>query len=86
MDDRARSFTVFGENRCFMRIEEGRCAALVVDPERGTFSCSIYATRPETCRSFERGSGTCRADFFDKGGRVDVALGRLRAARTRPDS
>jgi Fe-S-cluster containining protein len=81
MDDRARSFTVFGENRCYMRIEDGRCAALEVDAERGTFFCAIYAMRPETCRSFERGSGTCRADYFEKGDRVDVTIERMRTRR-----
>ena len=79
MDDEARSFTVFGDNRCFMRIEDGRCAALVVDAEHGTFKCAIYAMRPEVCRSFERGSGTCRADYFAKGDRTLIAIERLRA-------
>jgi uncharacterized protein len=80
MDERARSFTVFGDNRCFMRIENGRCAALVVDAERGTFTCAIYGMRPEVCRSFERGSGTCRADFFAKGERALIALTIKRGA------
>jgi Fe-S-cluster containining protein len=81
MDERALSFTHFIENRCFMRIEEGRCAALAIDPVARTFSCSIYEMRPDVCRSLDRGSGQCRADWELKATRPDVAVERLRAAK-----
>lgn len=77
MDERAQALTHFIENRCFMRIEGGRCAALVLDPDARTFVCSIYEMRPDVCRSLERGSGQCRADRHAKTGRALVALDRL---------
>jgi hypothetical protein len=81
MDDRAQSFTVFIGNRCFMRLEEGRCAALGVDLESGRFGCTIYEQRPDVCRSLERGTGACRAEYELKAGRPDVLLERLRRER-----
>lgn len=80
MGDRAASFTHFVENRCYMRLEEGHCAALALDPETRTFACSIYEERPDVCRSLERGTGACRGEFETKAGRPDVALDRLRRA------
>jgi hypothetical protein len=79
MDDRAQAFTHFISNRCYMRIDDGRCTALVVDPIARTFKCSIYEMRPDVCRSLERGSGNCRADLHDKAGRPDVLVARLLA-------
>ena len=79
MDERAQSFTHFIGNRAFMRMEEGRCAALDIDPDRRTFSCSIYEMRPDVCRSLERGTGACRGEYEAKADRPDVAIARLRA-------
>lgn len=81
MDDRARALTEFIGNRCFMRIAEGHCSALVVDPEARTFVCSIYAMRPDVCRSLEPGSGQCRADRHEK---VDRTLVALRTRSSKP--
>jgi uncharacterized protein len=81
MDDRARGLTHFIGNRCYMRIEDGRCAALVLDPERGRFLCSIYEARPDCCRGLERGSGACRGELQEKRERPLIALERLRRAR-----
>lgn len=65
-------------NQAFMRIEgsEGtrRCAALVVDPLGGTFSCSVYERRPAVCRELERGTGACAGERATKLGRTKVAL------------
>lgn len=80
MDDRATSFTEFLGNRCFMRMEGGRCAALVIDPVARTFSCGIYEMRPDVCRSLERGTGQCRADWVEKRDRTLVALRRAGGA------
>lgn len=76
MDDRARSFTEFIGNRCFMRMEDGRCSALLVDPAP-SFLCAIYEQRPDVCRSLERGSGTCRGERHEKGERPLLAVERL---------
>lgn len=48
-------------DEAFMRIEPtpvGRCAALAVVDD-GRFACTVYERRPETCRSFARGSVSC---------------------------
>ena len=42
--------------RCMEQRGDGACVAL--DPV--TKLCTIYATRPQICRDFERGSGLCR--------------------------
>jgi uncharacterized protein len=80
MDDRARSFTHFIGNRCFLRIEGGRCAALVVDvadPARPRFLCSIYEARPDVCRALERGSGVCQGERHEKADRPLLAVEAL---------
>jgi uncharacterized protein len=76
MDDPARALTHFIANRCFMRIEDGHCAALVIDPDARRFVCSIYPMRPDVCRSLEPGSGQCRADRHEKVERTLIALRR----------
>jgi Fe-S-cluster containining protein len=86
MDERARAFTHFLGNRCYLRLEEGRCAALVVDlvdPARPRFLCSIYEARPDVCRSLERGGGACRSDRHEKAERPLLAVENLRR-RARP--
>jgi len=77
MDQRAMGFTTFLGNKLFMRMEEGRCTALAIDPDARTFSCSIYEMRPDVCRSLARGSGACKADFELKSERPDVAVAAL---------
>jgi len=83
MDDRARSLTEFDGHTCTMRMVDGHCAALVIDPDARTYHCSIYPMRPDVCRSLERGSGACRADRHGKAERPLLAVERLRAARGR---
>jgi Fe-S-cluster containining protein len=77
MDDRARAYTDFTGNRCFMRLEDGRCTALVIDPSGPRFTCAIYEMRPDVCRSLERGSGACAADRHEKRERPLLAVERL---------
>lgn len=89
-DDAERLVTWIG-NAAFMRLEsvgEGspplhRCAALAVDPERGTFSCSIYERRPQVCRDLERGSPECRGELSAKSGRPRRALTMLTSSGRR---
>jgi Fe-S-cluster containining protein len=81
MDEHARSFTEFDGHRSWMRMAEGRCAALAIDPVALTYRCSIYAVRPDVCRSLERGSGACRADRHEKAERPLLAVERLLEAR-----
>lgn len=70
-------------NRCYMRMHEGRCAALAVDPA-GRYVCSIYEQRPEVCRELERGSSACEAERTRKSERATLAAQSLsRAHRSR---
>jgi len=77
MDDATRAFTEFRGNRCYMRIEDGRCAALTVDPAGPRFLCAVYEQRPDVCRALERGSGACLADRHEKAERPLLAVERL---------
>ncbi len=77
MDDRAQALTHFLGNRCYMRIEDGRCAALLLDPSGPRFLCAIYDARPDACRSLERGSGACLGERHEKGDRPLLAVARL---------
>jgi hypothetical protein len=56
----------FVGNRAYLRMEGGRCAALVWsrDSESGEvrFHCSIYDRRPTLCRELGRGSPECEAE------------------------
>ena len=80
----AERLTHFVGNRCYMRIEEGRCAALVIEPEEGRFVCSVYERRPSLCRELERGTPACAGERDLKGDRPPILLARLRRARSRP--
>ncbi len=42
----------------FMRMENGHCCALCVNPGV-SYTCSIYETRPLLCRMYEPGSTDC---------------------------
>ena len=42
--------------RCMDQRGNGACVAL----DDATKLCTIYEQRPQTCRTFERGSGLCR--------------------------
>lgn len=81
MDDVAQSYAIFDGHRCFMRIEDGHCAALRIDLEgpngAARFTCAIYEQRPDVCRSLERGSGACRADRHEKPERPLLAVAAL---------
>ncbi len=73
--------THFLGNKSYMRLEDGHCAALVLDVTAATFLCSVYENRPDVCRWLERGSGQCRADLHEKAGRPLLAL-RKKAAES----
>ena len=86
MDERAAGYTHFIGNRCYMRLEGGHCAALVIDPEARLFLCAIYEMRPDVCRSLDRGSGSCRGEIHEKSARpllaVEALLRRAREAHS----
>lgn len=83
LGDDAESLVEWIGNLAFMRLERvtdslHKCIALTIDPDTGTFACSIYATRPDVCRDLARGSGACRGELATKGDRPRRALLVLR--------
>jgi Fe-S-cluster containining protein len=78
--DRAVELVVFEDNRAYMRLSEGHCAALAVDAITGQLACSAYLTRPQACRDLARASGACRGEIATKGERPLLAL-RLHGPR-----
>jgi Fe-S-cluster containining protein len=75
---RAQELVWFDENRAYMRMVDGHCGALRIEPVTGRFSCSTYETRPDVCRDLARGSGACRGELEAKALRPLVALGKSR--------
>ncbi|MEO8183549.1 MAG: YkgJ family cysteine cluster protein [Deltaproteobacteria bacterium] len=78
LGDRARELVWFDENRAYMRMEDGHCSALRIEPTSGRFVCGAYETRPDVCRDLARGSGACRGELEAKATRPLLALGRRR--------
>ena len=76
LGDDAERLVHFIENRAYMRIVDGHCAALAVDVEQRRFLCSIYERRPATCRDLERGSPACAGERASKGLRPAQSLVR----------
>lgn len=74
--ERADELVWFDGNRAYMRMTDGHCQALRLEPESARFFCSVYATRPEVCRDLARGSGACRGELESKAERPLMALGR----------
>lgn len=75
----AERLTTFIENKAFMRLSHGHCAALVYEPTKHQYLCSVYERRPDVCRWLERGSGQCRAELHEKAERPKLM--RLRVER-----
>lgn len=76
LGDAAETFTQFIGNRCFMRMEEGHCAALEVRAD-GTFVCSVYEQRPSLCRELARGGPACDVERSEKRSSAETALIQL---------
>lgn len=77
---RAGELTHFIAGRCFMRQVDGHCIALQQHGEH--WLCSIYETRPQLCRDFERGCGKCREVVAER----HPALVQLRVEARRRDA
>jgi len=76
MDARALALTVVRDGGRYLRFEDGRCAALGLDPATDRVGCSIYEMRPDVCRWLERGSGECRSQLAAKWQARERAFGR----------
>lgn len=62
LGDQADELTTFEGNRCYMKMYDGHCAALVVDATSQRFVCSVYENRPKVCRELERGGPACHGE------------------------
>ena len=78
---RAAELTRFDGNRAYMRMLDGHCLALTIEPSTGQLSCSAYAMRPQVCRDLARGSGECEGERHAKASRPLLALGRKASCR-----
>ena len=78
MGDQAPALVHFVENKAYLKMVDGHCAALVVDPETEQFVCSAYEVRPTICRELERGSSQCEAERYEREGAVRRHLRVLR--------
>jgi len=65
------------DGRRYLSMQNGRCAALRIDPITRRFACSIYERRPDACRWLERGSSHCQAQIAHKAERPLVAIETL---------
>ncbi len=65
-------------NRAFMHMQGGHCAALTVSLQDGQphFACQIYERRPQTCRDLARGSPQCEADWAQKAELAQIVAGK----------
>ena len=79
LGERGDELTVFIGNRCYMKMLDGHCAALVIDLDTRSFVCSAYANRPEICRSLQRASPECAGEIHEKGERPGTLLRMLDA-------
>lgn len=77
LGDDAERLTFFEHNRCYLRMDGGRCAALTVQTS-GRFVCSVYERRPAICRDLKRGGAACQAELDAKYDRTRLALRVLR--------
>lgn len=81
LGEAAAELVTFHGNEAYLRMQDGHCAALVIDPTSDApFTCRVYANRPQTCRDLERGSPACEGEIATKGERPRVRL----ALVTRP--
>lgn len=82
LGERADELAHFGDtdNRAYMRMVDGHCAALVVDGAAGELVCNAYETRPDACRDLTRGLGACLGELEMKAERPLLALARARRA------
>jgi uncharacterized protein len=80
LGDAVEELVQFIGHRAYMRLADGHCAALRVEPA-GRFVCTVYETRPNACRELERASAQCHGELFTKKGRAAARLIELRRAR-----
>lgn len=85
LGERAEELVFFTDNRAYLVMHDGHCAALAIttDEDGARFTCLVYATRPTTCRELHRGSPACEGEIAEKGARPRRAHDALVALRVR---
>jgi uncharacterized protein len=78
LGERADTLVRFDGVRAYMRMTDGHCSALEIEPGVGQFVCTVYAARPAVCRELERDSGACHGERAQKSDRPLLALRRAR--------
>ncbi|MEM9191672.1 MAG: YkgJ family cysteine cluster protein [Myxococcota bacterium] len=78
LGDLADELTHFVGNRCYLRFDDGHCAALEINPATKTYTCRAYERRPSICRDLARGGPACLAERELKGERAHASLTQLR--------
>ena len=70
LGDAAERLVHWEENRAYLRLEDGHCAALAIDPSAGPIpSARSTSKAPQTCRDLERGSPQCEGERDTKSDR-----------------
>jgi Fe-S-cluster containining protein len=77
LGDAAEELVHWVDNRAYMRLAGGHCAALRIELS-GRFVCTVYDSRPDACRDLERASPHCAGELFTKAGRAAARLVQLR--------
>jgi Fe-S-cluster containining protein len=72
------------DGKAHMRMVQGRCAALRLDPATSRLVCAIYPVRPDVCRWLARGSGDCHAHRVAKCELADAFREQLRLTGVGP--
>lgn len=75
LGDAAERVARFVGNRAYMKMADGRCAALERrrTPEgESVYFCTVYEQRPQVCRDLARGSPECEGEIAVKGERPAV--------------
>ena len=85
LGERADDLATFDGNRAYMRMTGGHCVALRPDATSRQFVCTVYLTRPQTCRDLARGLGACLGELETKRERPLLALGGARRSRRKGD-
>jgi Fe-S-cluster containining protein len=74
LGERAEALVAWHGNKAYMRMADGHCVALALDPAVRRFVCTIYDARPAACRDLARGSRECAGERATKGDRPNRAL------------
>ena len=75
----AERLVLWVENRAYLRIEEGHCAALAIDPTTARFVCTVYASGGPRCvAASSEAPRSVRGESSAKRDRPLLALGKRR--------